>query len=177
MALRLKDAMCAPHDGRLAAELACLRPQHNISAMARGPDFRIVGVSAGFRRAWPQTCDLLGENTRQHLINEAAHYCEDEDYLREAADGELLMVTCVSDRILGIGDEAQGAFRLRWHAIVRHIDDELVHEMVYEPCDAQTPIRSAPSRAVSAVSPSAERPEKPTSTPARQASVWSVVRT
>jgi transcriptional regulator with XRE-family HTH domain len=140
MALRLRDVMLGLHEGRLAAEIACLRPQQNIRALARGPRFQIVGVSEGFRRAWPQTSDLIGAETRRHLINEAAHYCDGSDYLREAADGELLMVSCVSSRILSLGDAPQEDLRLRWHAVIRHIDGELIHEMIYEPCAADTPI-------------------------------------
>lgn len=140
MALRLRDVMLGLHEGRLAAEIACVRPQQNLRALARGPGFQIVGISDGFRRAWPETSDLIGEETRRHLINEAAHYCDGSDYLREAADGELLMVSCVTSRILSLGDAPQEDLRLRWHAVVRHIDGELIHEMIYEPCGADTPI-------------------------------------
>lgn len=140
VALRLRDIISGAHEGRLAAELACISPQRGLRALTRGTDFQILGVSDGFRQAWPQTCDLIGERTRKHLINEAAHYCEDRDYLREAADGELLMVTCVSSRILSLGEDPQEHLRLRWHAVVRHIDGELIHEMIYEPCEASTPI-------------------------------------
>jgi hypothetical protein len=31
-------------------------------------------------------------------------------------------------------------YRLRWHAIVRRLDGELVHEVIYEPCAAGTPV-------------------------------------
>lgn len=140
MALRLRDIISGVHEGRLTVELACIRPQQNLRALTRGTDFQILGVSDGFRQAWPETCDLIGERTRRHLINEAAHYCNEGDYLREAADGELLMVTCVSCRILSLGEDPQDHLRLRWHAVVRHIDGELIHEMIYEPCDASTPI-------------------------------------
>ena len=140
MALRLRDVMLGLHEGRLAAEIACLRPQQNLRALARGPGLQIVGVSEGFRRAWPQTSELIGAETRRHLINEAAHYCDESDYLREAADGELLMVTCVSSRIVSLGDVPEDDVRLRWHAVIRHIDGELIHEMIYEPCPADTPV-------------------------------------
>ena len=92
MALRLRDVMLGLHEGRLADEIACLQPQQTLRALARGAGLQIVGVSDGFRRAWPPTSDLIGAETRRHLINEAAHYYDESDYLREAADGELLTV-------------------------------------------------------------------------------------
>lgn len=140
LALRLRDIISSVHEGRLAVELSCIRPQQNLRALVRGADFQMLGVSDGFRHAWPETCNLIGERTRRHLINEAAQYCEDGDYLREAADGELLMVTCVSRRLLSIGEDLEDHLHVRWHAVVRHIDGELIHEVIYEPCDASTPI-------------------------------------
>lgn len=60
MALRLRDIISGVHEGRLTVELACIRPQQNLRALTRGTDFQILGVSDGFRQAWPETCDLIG---------------------------------------------------------------------------------------------------------------------
>ncbi len=50
------------------------------------------------------------------------------------------MVTAVSHRMSSIGDHVAPDYRLRWHAIVRRLDGELVHEVIYEPCAAGTPV-------------------------------------
>jgi hypothetical protein len=94
-----------------------------------------LGISAGFKKLWPETSELLGKNIRDLLVNEAATYCNEGDYFREAVAGEILMVTGVSNRLLGVGDAVDASQRVRWHAIVRRIDGELIHEMIYEQCE------------------------------------------
>jgi hypothetical protein len=129
--------MTAPAAPR-PVDVHALPAMQQIKTIVRGRGLQIVGTSAGFRQIWPETCSLMGQNTRDLLVNEAATYCEDGDYLREASAGELLMVTGVSNRLLAVGGAVPPDFRVRWHAIIRHIDGELIHEMIYEPCDANT---------------------------------------
>jgi hypothetical protein len=45
------------------------------------------------------------------------------------------MLTGISNRVLGIGSEVSDDYRLRWHTIVRQIDGEVIHEVIFEPCD------------------------------------------
>ncbi len=99
----------------------------------------LVGVSAGFSIVWPDMLDLVGKKMRRHLAGEARCYAEEGDLLREAVAGELLMVSAVSSRLVNIGGDPDKGARLRWHAIIRQIDGELVHELIYEPCDPATP--------------------------------------
>lgn len=138
MALRLAEVMSNAHEGRLAAEIAFTKPMQQIKALTRGRQLQLVGVSSGFRQLWPETAELLGKGMRDLLVNEAATYCNEKDYLREAIAGEILMVTGVSNRFLGVGEAVDPRHRIRWHAIVRRIDGELIHEMIYEPCDPGT---------------------------------------
>lgn len=140
MALRLTDVMSGVHAGRLAIELACLVPQKQIKVLVRGTSIQLVGASSGFCQLWPETADLLGRSIRDLLVNEAASYCNESDHLREAAAGEILMVTGVSNRLLRVGGSVDASHRTRWHAIVRRIDCELIHEMIYEPCDPDTAV-------------------------------------
>ncbi|ESW61679.1 MAG: hypothetical protein Q27BPR15_05305 [Rhodobacter sp. CACIA14H1] len=135
---RLSDVMTGVHEGRLAIELACLAPQQQIKTLVRGTSVQLLGLSAGFKQLWPETSELLGKNIRDLLVNEAAAYCNEGDYLREAVAGEILMVTGVSNRLLGVGDAVDASQRVRWHAIVRRIDGELIHEMIYEACEPDT---------------------------------------
>lgn len=139
MALRLNEVMSGIHEGRIAIELACLQPQQQMKSIVRGSNIQVMGFSDGFRKLWPETCDFLGTSIRDLLSNEAAEYCDGGDLLREAIDGEILMTTCVSNRIMSIGEEVDVRQRTRWHAIVRRIDGELIHELIYEPCDPNTP--------------------------------------
>lgn len=134
--VRLNEVMSSMHLGRLAAELACIQHQQQPKLLARGRDLQIIGVSNGFKSLWPRMTTFIGESTRDMLINEAESYREEHDYFREAEDGELLMVTAVSNRLISVGGEVEAQRRVRWHAIIRHIDGELVHELVYEPCAA-----------------------------------------
>jgi hypothetical protein len=76
---------------------------------------------------------------RPWLMNEALHYCEGSDLMKEAIAGDVLMLTGVSNRLLKIGGEVPEGLRFRWHTIVRRIDGELIHEMIFEPCAAGTP--------------------------------------
>jgi hypothetical protein len=50
------------------------------------------------------------------------------------------MLSGVSNSLLAVGSEVPGSVRIRWHTMVRHIDGEIVHEMVFEPCAAGTPV-------------------------------------
>jgi transcriptional regulator with XRE-family HTH domain len=138
-ALRLADIMGGIHNGQLAAEAMFLAPQQQIKALFRGKSMQLVGVSAGFSAAWPEMFTLVGDKMRKHLTGEAQLYADGSDLLREATAGELLMVSGVSNRFVNIGDVPDDTVRLRWHAIIRHIDGELVHELIYEPCDPATP--------------------------------------
>ena len=138
MALRLTEVISGIHEGRLAIELACIAPQQQIKTLVRGISVELVGISAGFKQLWPETSELLGKGIRDLLVNEAATYCNEGDYFREAVAGEILMVTGVSNRLLGVGDAVDASQRVRWHAIVRRIDGELIHEMIYEQCEPDT---------------------------------------
>lgn len=140
MALRLSEVISGVHQGRLAIELACLAPQQQIKTLVRGASIQLVGVSSGFQNLWPETTELLGTALRDLLVNEAATYCNDSDHLREATAGEILMVTGVSNRLLGVGEVVDPDHRVRWHAIARRIDSELIHELIYEHCDPNTPV-------------------------------------
>lgn len=139
VALRLADVMGGVHNGKLKAEAMFLAPQQQIKALFRGRSMQLVGVSAGFSMVWPEMTAFMGENMRKHLTGEAQSYADGGDLLREAAAGELLMVSGVSNRLVNLGDMPDEAIRLRWHAIIRHFDGELVHELIYEPCDPKIP--------------------------------------
>jgi transcriptional regulator with XRE-family HTH domain len=140
LALRLADVMSGVHEGRLAAEIAFTDALQQIKALTRGPNMQLVGVSAGYRAAWPEMASFVGQNMRHFLMNEALHYAEDSDFLKEAARGELLMLSGVSNRLLVVGGDVSHDFRFRWHTMVRRIDGELVHEMIFEPCAEGTQI-------------------------------------
>jgi DNA-binding XRE family transcriptional regulator len=139
MTLRLQDVMTEAHQGRLAAEIAIAAPLQQMKVLTRGRHMHFVGVSKGFLAAFPEMDHFRGMEMRPHMMNEALHYCEGSDLLREASGGDVLMLTGVSNRVLGIGGEVAEDFRVRWHTIVRHIDGELIHEVIFEPCEANTP--------------------------------------
>lgn len=140
MALRLTDVMSGARQTRLAAEIAFTAPQQQIKALTRGRELQLVAISSGFRAAWPEMADFIGENMRPLLMNEAKSYVEDSDYLSEAIRGDLLMLSGVSNRLLSVGGAVENRVRVRWHTIVRQIEGELIHEIVFEPCAETTPI-------------------------------------
>jgi DNA-binding XRE family transcriptional regulator len=133
MARRIKDTIYAPHEGRLIIELACLAPQQQMKVLTRGTGFQLAGVSAGFDAYWPEMRGLLGANTRDMLMGEAADYIETTDYIAQALAGEVFMLTGVSHRLLRFGAPQAKDARIRWHAIARHIDGEMIHEVIFEP--------------------------------------------
>jgi transcriptional regulator with XRE-family HTH domain len=136
MVSRLQDVMTGAHQGRLAAEIAFTAPQMQMKVLTRGRDMQFVGVSKGFLNLFPEFNELRGMNMRSFMVNEALHYCEGSDLLKEAVRGEVMMLTGVSNRVLAVGSDVSEDFRLRWHTIVRHIDGELIHEVIFEPCAA-----------------------------------------
>jgi transcriptional regulator with XRE-family HTH domain len=138
MMLRLQDVMTGVHQGRLAAEIAFTAPLQQMKVLTRGRDMQFVGVSNGFLNLFPEFNELRGMNMRSFMLNEALHYCEGSDLLKEAVLGEVMMLTGVSNRVLAVGSDVSEDFRLRWHTIVRHIDGELIHEVIFEPCAANT---------------------------------------
>lgn len=140
MAMRLADVMSGLHEGRLATEIAFTSPQLQIKALTRGHNMQLVAVSAGYRAAWPDMVELIGKDMRPLLVNEAMHYTENSDYLKEAIVGDVLMLSGVSNRLLAVGGEVPEGFRFRWHTMVRRIDGELIHEMVFEPCAEGTQV-------------------------------------
>jgi len=135
MAQRLYDVMSGMHQGRLAAEIAFTAPQQQMKVLTRGNNMQFVGMSKGFANIFPEFQDLRGLSMRSFMMNEAHFYCEGSDLLKEAIRGEVLMLTGISNRVLGIGSEVSDDYRLRWHTIVRQIDGEVIHEVIFEPCD------------------------------------------
>jgi hypothetical protein len=134
MALRLADVMPGLHEGRLAAEIGFNAPLQQIKVLTRGKNLQLVGISAGYKAAWPKMMDFLRQDMRPLLMNEAHHYAEGSDYLKEADRGDVLMLSGVSNRLLAIGDDVPESLRFRWHTIIRRIDGELIHEMIFEHC-------------------------------------------
>lgn len=139
MALRLQDVMTGAHQGRLAAEIAFTAPQQQMKVLTRGRQMQFVCASKGFLSVFPELKELRGMHMRSFMMNEALHYCEGSDLLKEAVRGDVMMLTGVSNRVLSIGSDVGEDFRLRWHTIVRHIDGEVIHEVIFEPCPAGTP--------------------------------------
>jgi transcriptional regulator with XRE-family HTH domain len=139
MALRLSEVISGVQEGRLGAELAFMAPQQQTKALVRRRSLQLIGISAGFRAMWPEMSEFLGAPMRPWLMNEALNYCEGSDLLKEAIAGDVLMLTGVSNRLLKIGGEVPENLRLRWHTIVRRIDGELIHEIIFEPCASGTP--------------------------------------
>lgn len=139
MALRLADVISGLHRGRVAAEIAFTAPLQQIKVLVRGENFQLVGLSSGFKAAWPEMIDFFRQELRPFLINEAQLYVEG-DYIKEAERGDLLMLSGVSNRLLAVGAVVSERFRFRWHVIIRRIDGELIHEVVFEPCDDGAPM-------------------------------------
>jgi len=139
MALQLQDVMNGVHQGRLAAEIAFTAPQQQMKVLTRGRQMQFVGASRGFLSLFPEFRELRGMQMRSFMMNEALHYCEGSDLLKEAMGGDVMMLTGVSNRVLSLGSDVSEDFRLRWHTIVRHIDGEVIHEVIFEPCGANTP--------------------------------------
>jgi transcriptional regulator with XRE-family HTH domain len=138
MAMRLAEVMNATHQGRLAAEIAFTAPQQQMKVLTRGRHMQLVGISSGFLCAYPEFDGFRGLEMRPFMMNEAEHYCERSDLLKEACRGDILMLTGVSNRVVRVGSDAPEHFRLRWHTIVRHIDGEVIHEVIFEPCATDT---------------------------------------
>jgi len=140
MALRLCDVMRSLHHDQIGREIAIMAPIGQVKALARGSSAEFVAVSAGFRMLWPDMLPYLNTRLRKHLVNEAALYFADTGLQQEARSRELLMISAVSNHLLDLGSPVQADIRVRWHAIPRQMDGELVHEVIYEACDPATPI-------------------------------------
>jgi len=74
MALRLADVMSSLHEGRLAAEVNLTAPLQQIKVLTRGKNLQLVGISAGYKAAWPEIRDFFRQDMRPLLMNEAHHY-------------------------------------------------------------------------------------------------------
>lgn len=139
MLLRIQDVMTGAHQGRLAAEIAFTAPQQQMKVLTRGRHMQFVGASRGFLSVFPEFSELRGMEMRSFMMNEALHYCEGSNMLKDAVSGDVMMLTGVSNRVLSLGSDVSDDFRLRWHTIVRHIDGEVIHEVIFEPCAPNTP--------------------------------------
>lgn len=139
MALRLAELMSGVQQGRLTAEMRFTEPQLQVKALTRGTSMELLTFSAGFKSLWPEMVDFKGKALAPVMINEAQLYLQDSDLLKDSIKGELLMLSGVSNRFLAVGGDVPQSFRFRWHAIARRIDDELVHEVVFETCDHGSP--------------------------------------
>ena len=139
VALRLADVMSGLRAGRLAAEIGFAAPLQQMKALTRGKNLQLVGISAGYKAAWPEMTEFLRQDMRPLPMNEAQYYAEGSDYIKEADRGDVLMLSGVSNRLFVICGDVPEGFRFRWHTIIRRIDGELIHEMVFEPCGDSTP--------------------------------------
>jgi transcriptional regulator with XRE-family HTH domain len=134
MALRLADVMSNVNDSRLRTEIAIIAPQQQMKVLVRGHQIQLIAVSAGFRAAWPEMQVFIGQSMRPFLMNESLSYYDDSGLMAEAVNGDVLMVTCVSNRLLYVGGDVAENFRIRWYSIARRIGGELIHEVIFEPC-------------------------------------------
>ena len=74
---------------------------------------QLVGISSGFVSAYPEFEGFRGLEMRPFVMNEAEHYGERSDLLKEACRGDILMLSGVSNRVVRVGSDAAEHFRLR----------------------------------------------------------------
>jgi transcriptional regulator with XRE-family HTH domain len=108
-------------------------------AMMALDGMQLLATSRGLSLMWPEFALLQGRRLEDHLVNEAASFFYSNELACHVRDGMPLIVSGVSDRHLSL--QIDTAFRHRWHACLRRLNNRTMIDVTYEPCAADTPVR------------------------------------
>jgi hypothetical protein len=71
-----------------------------------------------------------------HLVDEASLFLHDDAFVRLVRQGEVAMISAVSDRHVQLNVDDR--FRHRWTAVFRSYGPQTFVDMTYETCTANT---------------------------------------
>jgi|GEM_PF-1555296 transcriptional regulator with XRE-family HTH domain len=133
---RLADVMSSSYEERLRRDQLNIMGQTAIRACFDLDGVKLKMASQGLMKAWPSFSKLQGVRLVEHLVNESAYFLHDEGFIRLARQGEVAMISAVSDRHVQI--DVDDIFRHRWTAIFRSYGPKILVDMTYDTCDANS---------------------------------------
>jgi transcriptional regulator with XRE-family HTH domain len=134
---RLLHIMDGSARDELALERLFIRRQAAMRALFDYDGLRMLELSEGFRRIWPDFSNLLDRPMVDHIVGEAQSLVGDRELHQFIVDGSLGLISGVSDR--HTDHDLDHALRHRWHACFRRYGSRTLVDIVYEPCGPEVP--------------------------------------
>lgn len=122
-----------------AVDRAFIRMQEDVRALFEYEGARLVGVSYGLKKQWPEFSTLVGKEMRPHLVGETRFIYEDPALAERIKARDVGIIIGVSSRHVDL--PVDHPVKHRWILAFRAYGARLLGEVVYYPCDEDTPER------------------------------------
>lgn len=136
LSARLIDVMSSSSEDRLRLDRLNMTGQAAIRASFDIDGVKLKMASRGLMKAWPSFSKLQDVRLVEHLVDEAAYFLHDEEFIRLVRQGEVAMISAVSDRHVQI--DIDDIFRHRWTAVFRCYGPSVLVDMTYDSCEANS---------------------------------------
>lgn len=123
--------------GELNIEKTFIRDQTTMRALFDCEDMRLLGVSAGFAKVWPDFSRMIDVPLRGDLVNESAALYDDPSVRSAIMRKEIIAASGVSERQVRLDKDF--AFKHRWFVRIRQFGARFVGDMLFEPCAVDVP--------------------------------------
>lgn len=139
---RLADIMSPTAEDRYRLDRLAMTSQRAIRAAFDLDGVRLKMASRGLVQAWPAFSQLQDKRLIEHLVDEASFFLHDDSFTRLVRQGEVALISAVSDRHVQLNVDDR--FRHRWTAVFRSYGPQVLVDMTYETCatNADTGIES-----------------------------------
>lgn len=131
---RLVDIMSSAAEDRYRLDRLTVLAQAAIRASFDIDGVKLVTASQGLMKAWPSFSKLQDVRLIENLVDEASLFLHDDEFIRLVRQGEVAMISAVSDRHVQL--DVDDRFRHRWMAVFRSYGPRMLIDMTYEICDA-----------------------------------------
>lgn len=122
-----------------AVDRAFIKMQTDVRALFSYEGARLIGVSEGLKQLWPVFSTMVGRDMRQHLVGETRLLYEDVDLAERIKARDIAIIFGVSTRHVDI--PVDQPIKHRWILAFRSYSGQLLGEVVYYPCEPDTPER------------------------------------
>lgn len=135
---RLQDLMAGTTQDELTLERLFISRQSSVRALVDFDGIRVLAVSEGFSRLWPESGRLIDIKLADHMVGETSRFIFDEQLRRDICSGSLRLASGISKRHLDLPLDL--AIHHQWHLCFRRYGARTLAEIVYEPCSRELPI-------------------------------------
>ena len=136
MVRRLQDLLTRTNDSALP-ERRFIERQSTVRALFDFDGVRLIASSKGCSALWPGFSEMTEVPLADSMVGETASLIHERDYQRQIRRGELVVVSGVSERHVSL--KIDQSVRHRWHICLRPFGARMLADMVFEPCDRETP--------------------------------------